>query len=99
VALDLYNRIRLHQDRLEKIRQNNSYQNEEWFRIANVYEKKAVAALALELQGRHDEAKKLWQELREAGLESFDTTRKVIDMPANRPWVQLAMAKLQSGNK
>lgn len=95
-GVDIYSRLTIQKDALEKLRQNKWPQDSEWQRRASEIEKNSVQALGDELQGKKDEAKKLWQDIRDKGQEKLNSTTKYIDDPKYRPWVLLAQAKLES---
>jgi serine/threonine protein kinase len=98
-AADLHQRLSLQKDRLQRLKQNTLLQDLEWARLANDFEKSAVAALNDELQGKKEEAKAKWQTIRARGLEILNGTAKYIDDPHYRPWIQLAQAKLEAVGK
>jgi hypothetical protein len=92
---DIYSRLEKQKDALEKLRQNKLLNDQDWQRRASDFEKQAVQALNDELQGKKDDAKNLWQNIRDKGQEKLGTT-KYIDDPRYRPWILLAQAKLEA---
>jgi hypothetical protein len=98
-GVDLYSRLQVQKEYLEKLRQNKLLQDSDWQRRANEIEKTAVEALNNELQGKKEEAQKLWLQIRDKGQEKINGASKYIDDPRYRPWILLAQAKLESANK
>jgi tRNA A-37 threonylcarbamoyl transferase component Bud32 len=98
-GVDIYSRLDVQKNTLEKLRQNKLLQDLDWQRRANDFEKEAAQALNDELQEKKEEAKKLWQHIHDRGQEKLNATTKYIDDPRYRPWILLANAKLESPAK
>ena len=98
-GVDIYSRLQVQKDTLEKLRQNKLLQDLDWQRRANDFEKEAVQALSDELQDKKEDAKQHWLHICDKGKEKLSGTAKYIDDPKYRPWILLAQAKLESLSK